>query len=231
MPDDGLLSDLTAECGGIPAEGESRDLDIEALTVGGRGLARPPGRVWFVAGALPGDRVHASPERKHDRYVEGRLVRIVSPSPARRQPPCPLQPECGGCPWMPLAVESQREWKGRLVEETLSRIGGVDPSLVEAVRAGDRGLAYRTRVELSIGRDRDGRPAVGFHAAGSDAIVDVDRCLLQTDAANHAAWLEKAVVAFGKAADLAVSDPGFAQDYPARIEKYVQRLIAQYGEK
>jgi len=185
VPDDGLLSDLTAECGGIPSKGESRDLDIEALTIGGRGLARPPGKVWFVAGGLPGDRVHVSAEREHDRYVEGRLVRVVSPSPARRQSPCPIQPKCGGCPWMPLAEESQRKWKGRLVVETLSRIGGVDPALVEEVRAGDRGLAYRNRVELSIGRDRGGRPAVGFHAAGSGEIVDVDRCLLQTDAANR----------------------------------------------
>ena len=52
---------------------------------------------------------------------------------------------------------------------------------------------------------------------------------LQTDTANRAIWLEKAVAAFRKAAELAVNDPGFEQGYPARIEDYIRRLAAQYN--
>lgn len=52
---------------------------------------------------------------------------------------------------------------------------------------------------------------------------------LQTDAENRAIWLEQAVATFHRAAELAVNDPGFAEDYPTRINNYTQRLIARYG--
>lgn len=52
---------------------------------------------------------------------------------------------------------------------------------------------------------------------------------VQTDEAGRRAWLEKATAAFRKAADLAANDPGFDDEYPARIEGYLRRLNAEYG--
>lgn len=183
MPDNGDLTLSTPECSG---EGSEVDLAIEGLAAGGRGVARPGGRVWFVPGAFPGDHVRAAAVRAHPRFVEGRLVALSRPSPDRRPAPCPVQGRCGGCPWMPLEEAIQREWKGRLVRDALGRIGGVDEGVVEPVRSGERALAYRGRVELALGRDPSGRTVLGFHGAEPGAgLVDVERCLLQSEPANR----------------------------------------------
>ena len=158
-------------------------LQIEALAAGGRGVARREGQVWFVSGALPGDRVLAEVVRRHKSYVEGRLIRRLQDSPARRLSPCPLQPECGGCPWMPLGETEQRRWKRSLVRDALRRIGQTEVE-VDEVRTSPV-LAYRNKVEFTLGRDPAGRPVVGLHSGRSEgALVDIDRCAVQHDAAN-----------------------------------------------
>lgn len=160
-------------------------LDVHGLAIGGRGIARHEGVVWFVAGGLPGDRLVAEVLKRRRRYVEGRLQRLIGPSRLRRPPVCKFQPLCGGCPWMPLPESEQRGWKRRLIEETLSRIARIDPAVVEEIRAPVDDLGYRNRVEFKLGTDRGGTPAVGFHSAGGGLeLVDIDHCYLQHDAAN-----------------------------------------------
>ncbi len=169
----------------VPASSvdETTELQIETLAAGGRGVARRGGQVWFVSGAFPGDRVLAGVVRRHKSYVEGRLLRRLRDSPARRHPPCPLQPTCGGCPWMPLGEIEQRQWKRTLVREALRRIGQAEVE-VDEVRASPA-LAYRNKVEFTLGRDPAGLPVVGLHSGLSEgALVDIDRCAVQHDDAN-----------------------------------------------
>lgn len=105
-------------------DGTAEILEIEALAAGGRGVARSGGRVWFVEGALPGDRVRPEILRDRGRFVEAGVAELLCPAPGRRTPICPLQDRCGGCPWMPLPEEEQRRWKRRLLIDALERVGG-----------------------------------------------------------------------------------------------------------
>ena len=79
-------------------------IETEIVAIGGRGdgLAEVAGARYYVPFTVPGDRVLANVVRQHERFVDGSLERLVEPSPDRRQPPCPLQSRCGGCPWMVL---------------------------------------------------------------------------------------------------------------------------------
>jgi 23S rRNA (uracil1939-C5)-methyltransferase len=162
------------------------ELEIDGLAAGGRGVARAGGVVWFVAGALPGDRVLAEPRRRKPRFVEARVLERLRASPDRRAAPCPLQPICGGCPWMPLDEAEQRKWKRTVVADALRRLGR-SAVAVEPTLASPRALGYRNKVEFTLGPDGRGRPSVGLYAADPDhrgRLVDVDRCPVQTDAAN-----------------------------------------------
>ncbi len=155
------------------------ELRIEALVAGGRGIGRVDGRVWLVEGALPGDLVRAEAERVGRGHVEARVTERLEGSPSRRPPPCPVQGACGGCPWMTLDEAEQRDWKRRLVVEAIERVGKLSGVEVGETAPSDLDLGYRNKVELTFGREGDGR-VLGFHPSGSGGrIVDVERCLLQ----------------------------------------------------
>lgn len=162
----------------------AREVTIETLVAGGRGLARPDGPVWLVDGALPGERVLAEPIRVRRGLVEATTLEILQRGPERVDPPCPYQGICGGCPWMVLSIDAQREWKRRLTIEGLARIGGVRDADVLPTMSSPLSFGYRNKVEFALTATADG-PVVGLHAARSHAaIVDIRRCLLQDEAAN-----------------------------------------------
>ena len=56
----------------MPTPGTTITLDVERPAVGGRMIARHDGRVVFLAGAIPGERVEARVERVQKQLVLGR---------------------------------------------------------------------------------------------------------------------------------------------------------------
>lgn len=156
---------------------------IRALAHGGDGvgnLVEGEGPTWFVPGALPDEVIDAQEVRAAKRFVHGRLVEIVEPSPHRAEPPCPYAGTCGGCQWQHVDPVKQPEFKARIVADQLRSVSA-------GVRVGFAGPAegYRRRVRMHYRRSDSGF-SLGFHAARSREVVDVPKCLV-LDAALDAA--------------------------------------------
>ena len=148
-------------------------------------MGRHRGIVWLVEGAIPGDVVLAQALEVRPRLVEARAVEILAPAEGRREPACPVQDRCGGCPWMILAEEEQRAWKLRILADALRRIGRFAECIPERIVASPLDLGYRNKVELAFGRVAE-RPVLGFHGPATRAATDVERCLLQGSAGHRA---------------------------------------------
>ena len=136
------------------------------------------GRVWMVRGAVPGDDVFARPMKDHGRFVDAVVDTVDRHSPSRRPPPCPIQPECGGCPLMVVGEAPQRSAKKQFVLDALRRIGRLPEDLpVNDVVAAPTSLGYRNKIELTFGHDRAGNRTVGYHRADEPStLVDVKEC-------------------------------------------------------
>ena len=162
-----------------PRPGARLTLDVHDLTAEGAGVARHGRFVVFVPGAVPGDRVVARIERVHRGFAEGELFRIESPSGARREPPCPHQPACGGCPLMVLEPSGALDFKARHLEQTLRRIGKIEHA-VDRVVASPADLGYRGRVRFAVSPRHAGVPAAfGYRPRGRGAdLVPIETCLL-----------------------------------------------------
>ncbi len=161
-------------------------VEIDALASDGRGVGRADGLVWFVEGAMPGDRVIARAVRRRPRYVEAEVESRERDGPERRRPPCPLQGTCGGCPWMVLDEAVQRTWKRTVVRDAIVRIAGIkNPPVADPVPSPEA-LGYRNKVEFTLGAGRGGRPAAGLRAVGGEHVVDVERCRMQPGPAERA---------------------------------------------
>jgi 23S rRNA (uracil1939-C5)-methyltransferase len=170
-----------------PARGELRELEIETLAYGGKGIARSNGYVIFVSGALPGDRVRAEVTKAKRDYAEATATELLRASPDRVPSRCEHGGEpCPGAPWQGLAYERQLEHKLRQVGDSLRRIGGLDGFELEPIEPAPERWRYRNKLEYSFGR-LDGELVLGFHTRGRwDRIVDAEGCLLATQASNVA---------------------------------------------
>jgi tRNA/tmRNA/rRNA uracil-C5-methylase (TrmA/RlmC/RlmD family) len=129
------------------------ELTTTAPVAGGAALAREAsGRVVFVAGALPGERVAAEVVEEHRDFARARAVEVLDPAPDRVAPPCPFVGlGCGGCDLQHLRVDAQPAWKRSVVVDSLRRIGHVGDAedrvgLAPALPA----TGYRTTVRGAV---------------------------------------------------------------------------------
>lgn len=149
------------------------ELEITDVAVGGEGIGHASdGRVTFVRGAIPGDRVVAEVTDDRPRMLRAVTTEVVESSDDRIDPPCPhVAAGCGGCGWQHVEPAAQRRLKIRVAEEALRRIGGMEGTVDDGPALPTDG--FRTTVRCLV---VDGRAAFRT-ARGHDAVV-VDSCMI-----------------------------------------------------
>jgi 23S rRNA (uracil1939-C5)-methyltransferase len=157
--------------------GPSEEVAVSGVAAGGEGVGRlADGRVVFVRGALPGERVRIGVSDERKRFARGALVEVVEAAPERAAPPCPqVAAGCGGCDWQHVAPAAQRELKAQIVTDALRRIGRVDPP--EPDLGPDLpAQGWRTTVRAVI--DDEGRAGFRLHHAHDPLAVGPGGCLV-----------------------------------------------------
>lgn len=152
--------------------------DVTGLTLAGDGLSDCSGTIVHVPGAFPGERAelrveHAS--RQHPR-AHARLLRLLDPHPARRDPPCPHSDAgapprpgaCSGCPLQALDEPAQRAVKVDLLAREFDL-------RVDALVASPDAWGYRWSSKRVV-TGAIGHVLVGSYARGSHAPARMDDC-------------------------------------------------------
>src|SRR5262245_57915045 len=140
------------------------DVTIERPAAGGEMLARVEGRIVFVSGAIPGERVTARIERVAKQVAHARVVDVLEPSPDRRE--AFADPSCGGCLYSHIAYPRQLAIKGQVIADAFARIGKLTlPAPVPVEASPEDG--YRMRARLHVRGSR-----LGFFREGTHDICD-----------------------------------------------------------
>lgn len=151
-------------------------LDIESLDLEARGVARREGKVVFVEGALPGERVLASIVKRKASFDTARLEKIIKPSSQRVEPACPHFGMCGGCAMQHLDAGAQVAIKQRVLEDSLWHIGRLRPAMVLPPLHGPAwGYRYRARLSVRAVRKKGGI-LVGFRERRGSYVADINEC-------------------------------------------------------
>lgn len=161
----------------VPAAVDAQlELTTTGIAAGGDAIAREPeGRVVFVAGALPGERVLARAVQVRRDFVRAVTLEVVEAAPDRVEPPCPRVADgCGGCQLQHVTPAGQRRLKEAIVTDALRRIGKLDaPPVRPTVALSDAG--YRTNVRAAVVDGRAGYRR--FHGHDVVAVGDTG-CLV-----------------------------------------------------
>lgn len=153
-------------------------LTIEDMGVSGEGIGKAEGMTFFVKDALIGDHIRAGITKLKKNYGYARLLEILTPSPWRVQPRCPIHRQCGGCQIQALNYKKQLEFKQKKVLGNLQRIGGFAEPPMEPVVGMEDPYHYRNKAQFPIGKDKDGRIIAGFYAGRTHQIIPNRDCAL-----------------------------------------------------
>ena len=149
---------------------------VDSLDQDGRGVARIDGKVTFIDGALPGERVRAQLQRRRQRMDEARTLEVLEASAQRVVPRCPHFGVCGGCSLQHLAADAQLRHKRDDLLSKLAHIGRVTPALVgEPLRGPVWG--YRRKARLGCRHvPGKGGVLVGFRERRANLLADIGEC-------------------------------------------------------
>lgn len=178
-----------------------QDITIESYAAEGKSIAHlEDGKVLFVPNAIPGDVVDVLVLKNKKSYAEGKVLKLVQPSPLRVEPFCPHFGVCGGCKWQMLPYEQQLQYKQQQVADQLKRIGHVELPPIQSILGSPVQTNYRNKLEFTFCTHRyrtqeelqaaEGEilapePALGFHAPGLfDKVVPIEQCYLQPEPTN-----------------------------------------------
>jgi 23S rRNA (uracil1939-C5)-methyltransferase len=148
---------------------------ILELAPGGDGVAHVAvngeRRAIFVRGAALEEEVDLAVDLT-TRPARGRILRVATPGPERIIPGCRYVDRCGGCAWMHLSLEGQKEaHRAQLMTALPEAWRSVPLVLHDAPES----FEYRTRARLHA-RASGGRAIVGLHEAGTHDPLEVERC-------------------------------------------------------
>lgn len=176
----------------LPEDGAQRAEDSAAPPTPGpvenreSAIQNSSGWVVMVPFTLPGERVRARVFRNHKNYSEADLVAVLTPSPQRVAPRCPLFGTCGGCQYQHLAYAEQLHWKRRQVEELLQHLAGITHPVAPVIGS-PREFGYRSKITPHFNPPRaDGTMPIGFLRQGTRFdIIDVPACPIATPEINE----------------------------------------------
>jgi 23S rRNA (uracil1939-C5)-methyltransferase len=158
-------------------------IDIKSLDTDARGVGHlenedgTPGKVVFVEGALPGEKVSFETFKKKKNWEAARLVTIHKESSMRVQPKCVHFDVCGGCSMQHLEPSAQVAIKQRALEDNLWHLSKVKAGNVMRPMYGPTwGYRYRARLSARYVQKKGDTVLVGFHEKKSIYVANIESC-------------------------------------------------------
>ena len=159
---------------------EVESLDLEAQGVAHRADGDGAGKVVFIEGALPGERVRVQVSRKKNQWEQGQISALSRESAQRVRPGCPHfglhAGSCGGCKMQHLHPAAQVAVKQRVLEDNLWHLAKVKPErLLRPIEGPAWGYRWRARLSVRFVAKK-GTVLVGFHERKSRYVADIKVC-------------------------------------------------------
>jgi tRNA/tmRNA/rRNA uracil-C5-methylase (TrmA/RlmC/RlmD family) len=176
-------------------------LAVEDLTHDGAGVAKVGGIPIFIPGALVGESVRCRVIRVKSRYAIGKLEAVVTASPDRVAPLCPVYGKCGGCQLQHLDYDAQLVWKQSLVQRHMTHIAKSEIDVYPPMGAlSPLPLSQRERGDQSSAADLDLSRAAGANGIQRAKPFEKHTPLAATPREGIWRYRHKAILPFGESA-------------------------------
>ena len=144
----------------------------------GKGVIKTVYGVIFVDALLLGEEAEIEVTYARKGVSYGKIVKLLTKSPDRIIPKCPVSTACGGCVFQNASYEYELRYKKHKVEEDLKRIGHLEDIKVEDVIGMETPEHYRNKIQVPFGRENK-HVIYGFYKSNTHKIIPIKQCNIE----------------------------------------------------
>lgn len=163
-------------------------LTIKKIGINGEGIGYYKRKAVFVDGALPSEEIICEFTKEHNKYIEGKTIKIKKRSKDRVNAPCPYFGKCGGCQLQHLEYQEQLNMKKDLILQALERYVPNYPKLnieiLDTIGMEDP-YNYRNKAQMPVAFDGE-KIVTGLYEANTNKLIHIDKCIIQHNFINEA---------------------------------------------
>ncbi|MBW9155573.1 23S rRNA (uracil(1939)-C(5))-methyltransferase RlmD [Clostridium tagluense] len=165
-------------------------MTIDNMGYEGEGVGKIDNFTVFVAGAILGEKVKVKIVKISKSFAFGKLLEIIESSSSRIEPVCTIYKNCGGCNLQHIDYTGQLDFKTNRVIQVINRIGKLEDVIVHPTLGMEKPYNYRNKVQLPVS-NKNGTIDIGFYAARSHDIINMETCHIQDKVADVVVKLTK----------------------------------------
>ena len=160
---------------------ETATVRTQKMVFGGQTIAKIGTKTVFIPYALPDETVSINIVQHKNDYDNAQIIKIIEPSPYRKNPECKYYGACGGCNMMHIQSEYQKQLRlGMLKDSFTSNKIDLDALNIPVQIISGPDFNYRARFQLTDG---------GLCTKSQNNTVMIDQCLCAEGVINE--YLEK----------------------------------------
>ena len=142
--------------------------------------------VIFVKNALDNETLKIKIISKNKHFLRGEIVEIITPSPERTKPFCPVYNACGSCNFQICDYENQISKKDKILKEIFKNI--IDENLIKPFVKSPINKNYRYKIQFPARRTKNSkRMLLGYFKENSHELTNIKFCPVQPEIVNKIA--------------------------------------------
>lgn len=154
---------------------------IEKLSNLGTGIARINGQVVFVENACPQDELKIKITKVNKNFANAKVIEIITPSPHRVKPFCPMHNVCGSCQMQFIDYDYQLTLKKQIVEDAMKTIGNIGTPVNNSIPSPEI-KEFRHKVQCPVSQTKVSKKILaGYYKPQSHEIVNIKYCPIQPE--------------------------------------------------
>lgn len=158
---------------------EKVELDIVSNGMDGEGIARKDGKVFFIDGAIEGEKVLAIITKENKNFSTAKLDQILEKSQFRCKPECKFFDKCGGCNLQHMAYKKQLKIKRQNVQNLFNKLN----LKYEVLNCKKSQLEYGYRNKLTLYLNENN--SLCFYKKNSKELIEINNCCLVDNKFNY----------------------------------------------
>lgn len=133
----------------------------------------------FIPNALIDETIEYKVIKVKKNFAIGKLIKVITESDERVEPPCIYYYKCGGCQLQHMSYQAQLNMKKEQVVNLFHRKSNFTNTVIKDTVGMEEPWRYRNKSQIPVGLSKNQLPIMGFYRQRSHDIIDMDSCLIQ----------------------------------------------------